>query len=397
MLNRLSTARVACYFRPLSAPTNEDLAEGEKVTELGAAANVTLAAGKVGIGVFGNSAALVADGIHSLGDLLSDGVTYFCLQRSHLPSSERHPYGHGRVDSLGALGVAALLGATSASVGVSAITDLYAAYQGTVESVPSVWCAVAAGVSVGIKEYLFQQTKRVAARTRSQALMANAWHHRSDAYSSVAALLGAGGAMFLGVPMLDSAGALVVSGMLMKTAYETGARAALELVDADVNPVLRKQVEELLVETRSHVGHVGHHDLRVRASGPFNFVDVHVEVPPRISVSEAHWIADTVRLEVMSKFEEVRECLVHVDVPCCVLPPFAPSPYPFRRGRFRSRKKSRKNNRSAAVVTAGSSQHSARMLERDRTEIRARVGRGGHARIAPGRQCRGSTEAAVWR
>jgi len=186
-----------------------DKADADRVTWIGVAVNLLLSVGKLGVGITAHSSALVADAGHSLSDLVSDFITLWSVNVARLPPDEDHPYGHYKFEAIGSLFLSLTLLATGGSVGLMANKQLMEVLQSTASSTipvqaPGPLALVMAGLSILSKEWLFRITKQVGERLRSTVVIANAWHHRSDAYSSVLALFSIGWAM-VGFPAADAA------------------------------------------------------------------------------------------------------------------------------------------------------------------------------------------------
>ncbi|MDH5679107.1 MAG: cation-efflux pump [Nitrospinota bacterium] len=274
------------------------------VTLVGFAANILLTVVKMAAGVLAGSAALVADAFHSLSDLITDAMVYISIGIAAKEADEDHPYGHGRAETI----AAAAIGATLVLVGLMLLVDLGKKLLGGEVSIPQ-WPALAAAfVSIVAKEALFQYTVIVGRRHDNQAIIANAWHHRSDAISSVAALAGVGGAM-AGFPMLDPLAAVIVVFMIAKVGMEITWKAMGDLMDASLSPEEMKELGKEIMRTQ---GVVSYHELRTRKLGGDLFVDAHIEVRPDISVSEAHNIAETVRHNLKKRLGAA-DALVHID------------------------------------------------------------------------------------
>jgi cation diffusion facilitator family transporter len=282
---------------------NRPAREALGVTWLGLVCNLLLAAGKGFVGLLTNSAALIADAGHSFSDLLSDGVTLWALWVSRMPRDENHPYGHGRFETVGALLVSVLLGATGIGVAVHAFSYLNAPV------VPASFALWAAGVSIFVKEGLFWITRAVGRRQRSRVLMANAWHHRSDALSSVAALAGIGAAQF-GFPLMDPIAGFLVAGLILRIAVELGHESLRELTDETADDAMLERIHGQVAKVEG-VEHF--HEVRARPMGPNLLVDLHIEVDRLMTVSAAHQVAERVRWGVLNEIPEVNEVLVHVD------------------------------------------------------------------------------------
>ena len=282
---------------------NRPAREALGVTWLGLVCNLLLAAGKGFVGLLTNSAALIADAGHSFSDLLSDGVTLWALWVSRMPRDENHPYGHGRFETVGVLFVAVLLGLTGIGVVIHAFSHI------DTPVIPAPLALWAAGVSIFVKEGLFWITRAVGKRQRSRVLMANAWHHRSDALSSVAALAGIGAAQF-GFPLMDPIAGFLVAGLILRMAVELGHDSLRELTDETVDEAMLERIHEQIAKVEG-VEHF--HEVRARPMGPNLLVDLHIEVDRLMTVSAAHQVAERVRWGVLNEIQEVNEVLVHVD------------------------------------------------------------------------------------
>jgi len=286
-----------------------------RVTWWGAGTNVSLAAVKYATGSLTGSTALVADAAHSMSDLLSDVVTLVVVDAARRPPDENHPYGHGRFETLGSLSVAAILVATAGGVGWHALLDIHGWWQtgtlgDTLASSGYGGCAVVACIiSLASKEALYHATVQVGREVNSQILIANAWHHRSDALSSVAALVGVGGSL-AGIPLLDPVAGLFVSGLVAKVGIEIGYESVCEVTEkVMVDSHTQESVNNSAAETP---GVVRIDRLRTRKMGPYFLVDVVAEVDPQISISAAHHVAERLRREIHKSEKDVSEVLVNV-------------------------------------------------------------------------------------
>ena len=274
-----------------------------KVTLLGLAANLILALAKGFIGIIANSSALIADAGHSVSDLLSDGITLWAVRMSSIPKDKNHPYGHGKFETVGTFIIALLLLFTGIGVAGHVFNRMDApVVPGTI----ALWMA---GIAIIVKEALFHVTRMVGRRTGSRVLMANAWHHRSDAISSVAALLGIAGAQ-LGIPLMDPIAGMLVAGLIIKTGIDIGYESIRELTDETVEEDVISELGKIM----SGIEGVDHyHEMRARRMGPHLLVDLHIQVDSMMSISAAHQVAERVRLEILEKLPAVNEVLVHVD------------------------------------------------------------------------------------
>ncbi len=278
----------------------------KRVTLVGAVANTLLSALKIVFGIIGNSQALVADGIHSLSDLMSDAMVYYAAHHSQHEPDEEHPYGHGRFETAATLGLALLLVLVAAGLIWDATQRLFA--PDTLLH-PSAIALYVAGLSVLMKEWLYHYTHREAKRIRSEMLRANAWHHRSDAISSIVVLVGVAGTM-AGLPYLDAIAAVVVGVMIAKIGWELGWGSVMELVDTGLEADRIEAMRETILGVS---GVVNIHMLRTRRIGGAASADVHVLVEPRISVSEGHMISMMVEHELKNQIEEIEDVTVHID------------------------------------------------------------------------------------
>ncbi|HEY5789550.1 MAG TPA: cation diffusion facilitator family transporter [Gammaproteobacteria bacterium] len=291
------------------APSGNDAGrygDARRVTLVGAAVNVVLSVVKVVLGVVGHSAALVADGIHSLSDLASDVVVLYAARLGSEHADEDHPYGHGRIETVATVAVGALLGAVAFGIGYDAVQRLY---DLDALVVPGVITLAAAVVSVLSKEWLYHYTMRAARRLRSNLLRANAWHHRSDSISSVVVIIGIAGAL-AGLPYLDAVAAVIVAVMIAKAGWDLAAQSISELIDTGLEPERLAKIREKILEVEG-VGAL--HMLRTRRMGADALVDVHILVDPTISVSEGHQLSERVRGHLIRNLDEVSDVTVHID------------------------------------------------------------------------------------
>ena len=283
-----------------------DLLAKKKVTVIGAIVNIVLSALKIVFGWLGQSHALVADGIHSLSDLLTDALVYFAAHQGAKEADEKHPYGHARFETLATI----ILGIVLIAVAGAIVWD--AIQRVLVDDVlmkPSWIVLVIAGLSIIFKEGLFWLTLKVANKTNSPLMKANAWHHRSDAISSLVVLIGVAIEM-MGYHYFDALAALIVGLMVAKMGFSLVNDASKELVDTALEPELIEQVKAIILGV-SGVREL--HFLRTRRMGGQALVDVHIMVEPKISVSEGHLISEKVRVALIGKLDNLSEVMVHID------------------------------------------------------------------------------------
>ncbi|MDZ7748290.1 MAG: cation diffusion facilitator family transporter [Halofilum sp. (in: g-proteobacteria)] len=279
-----------------------------RITWIGIGANLALAAVKIVAGVLGQSQGLVADGVHSISDLVSDAVVLLAARHAAREADADHPYGHGRIETAATVLVGIVLLATAAVfLGHNAVRSL-AGPPAIADRPACVALAIALG-SVAAKEALFRHTRRVARRIRSRLLEANAWHHRSDALSSVVVAVGIGGTLY-GVATLDALAAIVVAVMVAKVGWDLVWQSLRELVDTGLDDA---SLDDLRREAHAVDGVKQVHTLRSRWMGHSALLDLHIQVGPRISVSEGHRIAEAVRLALLHRQARLGDVMVHVD------------------------------------------------------------------------------------
>ncbi|CAI5744979.1 unnamed protein product [Peronospora destructor] len=302
--------------------------EAMKITRIGMYVNVAMAATKGAVGLAIHSSALVADAAHSLSDLLSDVVTLWSVKVARLPPDQKHPYGYGKYEAVGSLSVGAILVVCGIGIGADGLQVIQEIWTGnTVTKTPEfflsylsqldrslqwVLAAGAAGVSIAAKEALFRATVKIGQQANSKVLIANAWHHRTDAISSVVALGGIVGSM-AGVPFLDPVAGMAVAAMIVNTGGEIcfDRNAVQELTDNTVEA----EVLETLKKVSGSVDDVLHvSQVRARRMGPYTLVDLRVHLDARTSISMAQQISERVRSHILKEVPDVSEVLVHIDV-----------------------------------------------------------------------------------
>ena len=278
----------------------------KRASVVGAIVNILQTTIKIVFGILGNSAALITDGIHSLSDLLSDLVVIIAVRLGSREADRDHPYGHRRFETIATV----LLGASLVGMSAAIVWHLsgHIAKPETLPA-PDIKTLGIAAVSILLNEWLYHYTKDIANKTRSKLLMANAWHQRSDALSSLVVVCGIGGVM-LGYPYADAIAAVIVALMVAKIGLGLALESIKELVDTSL-PADR--VTEIRAVIMAMDGVEGIHLLRTRHMGEDAYIDAHIVVDPRITVSEGHCIGDAVRDELISRFDDVLDVLVHVD------------------------------------------------------------------------------------
>ena len=283
-----------------------------RITVLSVWINVVLTLLKLAAGIFGRSQALVADAVHSLSDFATDFAVLVGLRLSSKPRDEDHSYGHGKFETLAAAVIGLALGFVALQIADSSIRRIFHASHGDPLPAPSVVAFWAAAASIVVKEWLYRATMKVARASRSASLEANAWHHRSDALSSVATAAGVGAAAFLGKDwlILDPIAALFVSLFLLRVAWRVLRNQLGELTDSSLDPALR---EEILQIARGIPGIVQPHNLRTRMVGRNPVIDLHVRMDANIPLHLAHDAASALEQALRQRFGKETIANLHLE------------------------------------------------------------------------------------
>jgi cation diffusion facilitator family transporter len=288
-------------------PKIETEKSAQSVTLVGGAINVLLIGLKFSMGVLGNSQALIADAVHSVSDLFTDIVVLFGIWRGRKPPDEKHPFGHGRIETLATALVGIALIGTAIYIGLRSALNIYSHN----EYHPTLLAIVGASISIAVKEALYHYTIYTGRRIKSPLIIANAWHHRSDSFSSIAVLLGVGFAQIKpGWHILDAYAALLVSFFIIKVGLEISAKAFHELSDAAPAPEIIKQIEacSLGVDGVKEI-----HDLRVRTSGGKIQLEIHIVVDGQQTVVQGHRIAKKVEACLLEEVDGLNNATIHID------------------------------------------------------------------------------------
>ena len=288
------------------------LREVYKVTIAGSIINVLLLVLKFAAGILGHSAAMIADAIHSLTDFATDVVVLVFVKLGNKPTDKDHDYGHGKYETL----ATAIIGISLFAVGVmicwSGLVKTYHALCGEQLQQPGVVALVAAVLSIVMKEWAYQFTVRVGRKFHSEAVVANAWHHRSDALSSIGTMLGIGGAILLGDhwAVLDPLAAIVVSAFIIKAAWGLVMQSVKELTDAS----LSEKEEDEILKTASEEEGVGEiHNLRTRRIGNNIAIEMHVRMPGSLSLYAAHEHATAIENRLKQKYGAGTHVGIHIE------------------------------------------------------------------------------------
>lgn len=278
-----------------------------KVTLIGAVTNILLAGAQILGGLLTHSQALLADGAHTLSDLATDIIVLITAKMASKDADEDHPYGHGRYETAATIILGIILSLVAVGIAYDSITRLFNPEQLLKPEPLGIFFALLAIIS---KESLFHYTKQVANQINSPMLHANAWHHRSDAISSLVVLIGIAGAVFLHIPWLDAAAAIIVSIMIFTMGAKMLIESIMELVDTALDPEKVEKIHQFI----SNIDGVNNvHMLRTRQMAGRAIADVHIQVDSYISVSEGHHIAERVMYSLSGEFPELQDITVHVD------------------------------------------------------------------------------------
>ncbi len=283
----------------------------KKVTLVGAFWDAVLGLAKIVAGYFSQSQALVADGIHSLSDLVTDVFVYFASANARQGPDENHPYGHLRFETLTTVFLGIVLIIVALGIGYDAVISSALFFEQTSETVAQfTWYGLAALLlTIAVKEAIFHYTKKAGERISSKMLIANAWHSRSDALSSVAVLIGLIGVYF-GYAWADVVASIIVALLIGKMAISMVWENLAELVDTAPDPKLIAQIKE----TANSLKHVmAPHDVRARSMAGKVYLDMHIHVPSHASVSEGHYLGDLVAYTIKKAHPQVADVMVHID------------------------------------------------------------------------------------
>lgn len=283
-----------------------EIQSAQQITVAGFAINLGLAAVKFAFGFFGRSQAVLADAVHTLSDMITDLFILIGIKFWSAPADKCHPYGHQRIETIITVGIASLLAFAALGIGWDAVQRMSHPV-----SPPLSFVFIAPLISIVVKEMLFRRTRAVGRRIKSPAVIANAWHHRSDAISSIPPLVAVvAAAVNPKWAFLDPVGALIVALLILKVAWEIAAPALAELTEKGVAPEEIKEIEALALAAP---GVHSIHRVRTRRLGAGTFVDLHVVVDGGISVCAGHEIANGVQRRLLDEGPSVADVTVHIE------------------------------------------------------------------------------------
>ncbi|MCC5815776.1 MAG: cation transporter [Leptospira sp.] len=282
------------------------------VTLIGSLVNILLSVGKIFSGIYGKSSAMIADGIHSFSDLLTDIIVLSVSKISSKEGDYNHHYGHGKFETFATMLISFILFIVGAGIFWSGFSNAYSAYQGNIPEQPDMITIYAAIASLVSKEILFRLTLFYGESIQSSSLIANAWHHRSDAVSSIATLVGISGAIFLGEKwrILDPITSIFVSFFIMKVAWEIAHPSVSELLETALPIETQEQIFQIITNTP---GVISYHKFKCRAIGDTIAIDVHIQVDKNLSIEKAHNISTALEKSIRDQFGESSHIGIHIE------------------------------------------------------------------------------------
>ena len=274
--------------------------------------NMVLLAFKLVAGIVGRSSAMVADAVHSASDFATDIVVLAFVKLSSKPKDAGHKYGHGKYETVASIVIALALGAVGVGICINGAEKIASVVRGEQIARPEFVALVAAVVSIATKEWLYRYTVKVGQKTESSAVVANAWHHRSDALSSIGTLIGIGCAYTLGGKWViaDPIAAIVVAAMILKVAIDLLRKGFDELVDGSLPAELEEEIVRIITEDAA-ISHP--HNLRTRRIGSNIAIEVHIRVDGDMSVRESHALTESIERRLREKFGEGTFVSIHVE------------------------------------------------------------------------------------
>ena len=283
-----------------------------RVTFLGSFVNLLLVVFKFIAGIVGHSAAMIADAVHSLSDFITDIIVIIFVAISGKPEDSDHSYGHGKYETLATAVIGIILFFVGVGLLISGIKAIVGALQGEPLQAPSLLALIAAVISVVVKEALYRYTVKRGKALDSSSVVANAWHHRSDALSSIGTAIGIGGAVFLGEQwrILDPIAAVVVSIFIIKVAVELIKPCIDELVERSLPEEVEQRIHALILQSPQVSSP---HHLRTRRIGSCIAIEVHIRMDGQISLSEAHQVASDIERRLKAEFGEKTHIGIHME------------------------------------------------------------------------------------
>lgn len=288
--------------------TKKDKKIAMRVSVVSIIVNVVLSLFKLIAGIFAASGAMISDAIHSASDVFSTFIVIIGVNISAKKADNEHQYGHERLECVASIILAVILAETGIGIGISGLDKIFGGNYESLE-IPGMLALIAAVVSIAIKEWMFWYTRAAAKKINSGALMADAWHHRSDALSSIGAFIGILGAR-LGFPILDPIASVVICLFIVKAAFDIFKDAIDKMIDKSCD---KETVDKIADVIRKQDGVEGIDDLKTRLFGTKIYVDVDISADGNITLTQAHQIAEDVHTSIEQTFPTVKHCMVHVN------------------------------------------------------------------------------------
>ncbi len=270
--------------------------------------NALLSGFKLLAGVWGHSGAMISDAIHSFSDVLTTFIAWFGVKVSRRAADASHPYGHERLECVASLFLGIVLMGTGIGVGRAGLETIFSGQYETITP-PGAIALVAAVLSIVSKEAMYWYTRYYAKLIHSDAFMADAWHHRSDAFSSIGSLIGIGGAM-LGFPVMDSVASVVICVFILKVAYDILKDAVVKMLDTSCGEQYEAELQKFVSEQKDVVCV---DTLHSRMFGSKVYVDLEIEVDGSKTLQEAHDVAESVHTELEHRFPDIKHVMVHLN------------------------------------------------------------------------------------
>lgn len=280
----------------------------QKLSIVGIAGNIVLSIFKLTAGIVGNSNAMISDAVHSMSDVFATFIAYLGVRMSKREADKEHPYGHERLECVASLLLGVILFATGIGIGRISIQNIFSAESAHL-AVPGVIAMIAAIVSIIVKEAMYWYTRHYAKILDSAAFMADAWHHRSDAFSSIGSMIGIGGAM-LGYPVLDSVAGVIICIFILKVAVDILWDAVKKMLDTSCGEEFEGQLEEYVAKQK---GVVCIDMLSTRMFGNKVYVDLEIEVDGSKTLREAHEVAERVHDSMENEFGNIKHVMIHIN------------------------------------------------------------------------------------
>lgn len=295
-------------LRPIRLTDEDEKMIVRRISLVSIAGNVVLSGFKLFAGIFGHSGAMISDAVHSLSDVLTTFIAVIGVKMAKRGADKEHPYGHERLETIASMLLGLILAVTGLGIGKVSLDQIMAG-SGSGVTPPTLLALAAALGSILTKEAMYWYTRHYAKLLNSSAFMADAWHHRSDAFSSIGSLIGIGGAM-LGFPVMDSIASIVICLFILKVSYDIIKDAVAKILDTSCGDEFENKLRDFITQEHSDVRI---DMLQTRAFGSKIYVDLEIAVNGNLNVSAAHDIAEAIHASVEQEFADVKHVMIHVN------------------------------------------------------------------------------------